>query len=342
VAQETAAVLVATPPVVDTIIIVRSNVFTAEEVESSGFFRLMNSIHVTTKEWLIRDYLEFEVGQPYDAAEVDETERKLRAKHLFRALSIDSVRLEDGRLAVRIESQDGWSLKPKFALSIASSGDWTGALGINEINLLGTGNQVYLAYVKEIDRDGLNTTVDFDRLLGSQIDFQLNYASMSDGNNGNWITGVPFRNSGSTQSLEWDGLSANQDVFRYRNELDPDGTVLDTTIYRRDALINNLTGALATRHSPDDYLRFGAVAGVRTAARICGQFRGGDNSHRPDVQLRRRPGQRGCQSNGARVRHRLRIPASYHTGDQLQGTGALASQGEAAGPPEEESTPAAD
>ena len=262
-AQESAAGMVAPAPVVDTIIIVRSNVFTAEEVESSGFFRLMNSIHVTTKEWLIRDYLLFEAGQPFDAAEVAESERKLRAKHLFRALSIDSVRLEDGRLAVRIESQDGWSLKPKFALSIASSGDWTGALGMNEINLLGTGNQVYLAYVKEIDREGLNTTVEFDRMLGSEIDFQLNYAGMSDGKNGNWITGVPFRNSGSTHSLEWDGLSANQDVFRYRNELDPDGTVLDTTIYRRDALINNLTGALATRHSPDDYLRFGAVAGVR-------------------------------------------------------------------------------
>jgi hypothetical protein len=253
-----------TSSVIDTIIIRRSNVFTEEEAASSGVFRLMNAIHVTTKEWLILDYVQFEVGQPFDSAAVAESERTLRAKRLFRELSIDSVRLDDGRLAVLVESQDGWSLKPKFSLSIASNGNWTGAFGVNEINLLGTGNQVYLAYVKEIDRDGLNTTADFDRMFGSEVDLLFNYAGMSDGKNGNWILGVPFRNSESTMNLEWDGSSADQDVFRYRNEIDPTGSTLDTTIYRREALVNNVTGALATRSSPHDYLRFGAVAGVRS------------------------------------------------------------------------------
>lgn len=256
--------LAGTPPVIDTIIINRSNVFTEEEAESSGVFRVMNAIHVTTKEWLILDYLQFEVGEPYDPAEIAESERKLRAKRLFRELSIDSVRLEDGRLAVRVDAQDGWSLKPKFSLSIASNGDWTGAFGVNEINLLGTGNQVYLAYVKEIDRDGLNTTVDFDRMLGSEIDLQFNYAGLSDGRNGNWILGVPFRNSESTKNLEWDGSSADQDVFRYRNVIDSGGSTLDTTIYRREALVNDLNAGLATRSSPHDYLRLGATVGVRS------------------------------------------------------------------------------
>jgi hypothetical protein len=262
-AQDPASGLVGTPPVIDTIIINRSNVFTPEEAESSFVFRAMNSIHIVTKETLIWNYLQFEAGQPYDSAEVAESERQLRAKRLFRELSMDSVRLEDGRLALVVDAQDGWSLKPKFSLSIASNGDWTGAFGVNEINLLGRGNQLYVAYVKEIDRDGLNLTTDFDRLFGSEIDLLLNYAGLSDGSNGNWILGQPFRNSESTRNLEWDGSSADQDVFRYRNELDPDGTALDTTIYRREALVNNLTGALATRHSTDDYLRFGVTAGVR-------------------------------------------------------------------------------
>lgn len=262
VAQEPVAEV--TPPVVDTIIIIRNEVFTEEQAASSGVFRVMNSIHITTKEWLIRDYLQFEAGQPYDSAQVAESERKLRAKNLFRELSMDSVRLEDGRLAVRVETQDGWSLKPKFALSVASTGEWTGTLGINDINLLGTGNQVYFAYVKEIDRDGLNLTLAFDRMLSSDIDLLLNYAGLSDGRNGNWVLGVPFRNNESTRSLQWTGVSADQDVFRYRNVVGPDATVLDTTVYRRNAFINNLTAALATRHSPSDYLRFGITAGVRS------------------------------------------------------------------------------
>ncbi|MEJ2548294.1 MAG: hypothetical protein P8125_10830 [Gemmatimonadota bacterium] len=252
------------PPVVDSIIVSRSNVFTEEQVASSGIFRAANAIHITTKEWLIRGYLQFEAGQPFDSAEVAETERRLRAKRLFRELSIDSMRLEDGRLAILIETQDGWSLKPKFALSVASTGEWTGTLGVNEINLLGTGNQVYVAYVKEIDREGLNATADFDRMLGSEIDLLFNYAGLSDGKNSNWILGAPFRNSETRHSVEWDGLQADQDVFRYRNEVGTEATTLDTTIYRRDAFINNLTGGLATRHSPRDYLRFAATVGVRS------------------------------------------------------------------------------
>jgi hypothetical protein len=253
----------ATPPVVDTIIVVRNNVFTEEQAASSGIFRAANSIHFVTKEWLIRDYLQFEAGQPYDSAQVAESERRLRAKNLFRELTMDSVRLEDGRLAVRVETQDGWSLKPKFALSVASTGEWTGTFGINDINLFGTGNQVYVAYVKEIDRDGLNTTLDFDRMFNSEVDLLFNYAGLSDGKNGNWVFGAPFRNSETRRSVEWDGVRAEQDVFRYRNDVGAESTTLDTTIYRRDALVNNLTAALATRHSPRDYLRFGVTAGVR-------------------------------------------------------------------------------
>jgi len=263
-AQEEAVAVA--PPVVDTIIIIRGKPFTEEEAASNAVFRGMNSIHITTKEWLIRDYLQFEAGAPYDSASVAESERRLRGTHVFRELSIDSLRLEDGRLAVRVKSQDGWTLSPKFSLSIASTGEWTGALGINDTNLLGTGNQVYVAYVKEIDRDGLNTTVNFKRMFSSEIDLQMNYAGLSDGKNGNWILGAPFRNNESTRSLEWDGVSANQDVLRYRNETEPGAVVLDTTTYRREAFINNLTGGLATRHSPFDYLRFAATAGVRNEA----------------------------------------------------------------------------
>jgi hemolysin activation/secretion protein len=176
---------------------------------------------------------------------------------------MDSVRLEDGRLAVHIQSQDGWSLKPKFKFSIATNGDWTGTFGINEINLLGSGNQVYAAYVKEIDRDGLNTSLDFDRVFGWNFDVAGNYAGLSDGKNGNWLVGLPFRNTESSKSYEWDGLWADQDVLRYRVEDVADSTALDTITYRRDAFINNLKAGLATRHRTSGFLRFGADIGIR-------------------------------------------------------------------------------
>ena len=109
--------------VIDTVIIERANVFTEEEAASSGIFRVMNSIHIVTQDWVIRGFLQFEEGEPFDSAKVAESERQLRLRRLFRELSMDSVRLEDGRLGVRVRSQDGWSLKPKFKFAIASTGD---------------------------------------------------------------------------------------------------------------------------------------------------------------------------------------------------------------------------
>ena len=249
--------------IIDTIIIERHNVFNEEEAASSGIFRFMNKIHITTKEFVIADYLQFEVGEPFDSAAVAESERQLRLRRLFREITMDSVRLGDGRLAVKVLSQDGWSLKPKFKFSIASTGDWTGTFGINEINLLGTGNQVYAAYVKELDRDGLNASALFNRIFGWNFDAGGNYAGLSDGKNGNWLVGLPFRNTGSSKSYQYDGLWADQDIIQYRVRNVPDSTVTDTTTYRRDAFINTLKAGLATKHHTGNYLRWGADVGIR-------------------------------------------------------------------------------
>jgi len=265
-AQEPAAGGAATPPVVDTVVVVRSDVYTPDEAAQSSFYRFMNRIHVVTRERVVRDYLQFEVGAPYDSAEVAESERHLREKDIFREIAIDSVRLEDGRLAVMVRTQDGWSLKPKLSFSITSNGDWTGKFGLNELNLVGGGNQLYAAYVKELDRDGLNASADFDRIWGSNIDIAANYAGLSDGKNGNWVVGLPFRNTESSSRYEWDALRADQNVLRYRVQEVQDSVVLDTATYRHDAFINHFNAGLATRHETGNYLRLGATVGVRQQA----------------------------------------------------------------------------
>ncbi|NNK48631.1 MAG: hypothetical protein HKP01_07145 [Gemmatimonadetes bacterium] len=254
------------PAIIDTVIIERIDVFSDEEAASSSVFRIMNKIHIDTQEFVIRDYLQFEAGEPFDSASVAESERQLRLRRLFREVTIDSTRLEDGRLAVLVHSQDGWSLKPKFKFSVASTGDWTGTFGINEINLLGTGNQVYAAYVKELDRDGLNASALFNRIFGWNFDAGGNYAGLSDGKNGNWLLGLPFRNTQSSKSYQYDGSWADQNIIQYRVTDLPDSIVTDTITYRRDAFVSTLKAGLATRHVTGNYLRWGADVGVRQEA----------------------------------------------------------------------------
>lgn len=253
------------PAIVDTIVVEPENVFDQREAET-GVFRVMNRIHFVTHPRVIRDYLVIEAGEPYDSAAVVESERQLRLLKLFREVSIDSTRLEDGRLAAVVHTRDAWTLKPKFAYSVASSGDWTGTFGLSESNLLGTGNLVYAAYRKEIDRDGLNASVQFQHIFGWDFDAGGNFARMSDGKNGNWIVGLPFRNVESRKQYQLDGSSADQDVIQYRVTDVTDSTLTDSTTYRRDAFINTLKAGVATRYTTDDYLRFGADVGIRQEA----------------------------------------------------------------------------
>jgi hypothetical protein len=253
----------AEPPVIDTVIVRRHNIFTDEEAAGSGVFRVMNKLHIVTHEMVIRNELLFRQGQPYDSADVAESERVLRNKRIFRELSIDTTTV-DGRFAVVVESQDGWSTKPKFKFSVASDGTWTGVFGINEINLLGTGNQAYIAYEKDVDRDGLNLTTRFARMMGSEADLEFNYAGLSDGRNGNWKVGAPFRAFDTRRSAEYDGLSANQRVLQYRvNPVEGGGAVLDTTFFQRTAFTSGFSAAYAPRALATQYVRVGANVGIR-------------------------------------------------------------------------------
>ena len=246
-------------PVVDTIVVIRDNVFNDEQAASSALFRIMNSLHIRTKESFIRNNLLFEAGEPFDSARVEESERLLRKRQIFRELDIDTTRV-DGRLAVVVHVQDGWSTKPKVKFSVASDGTWTGTFGINEINLLGTGNQAYIAYVKEVDRDGLNLTLNFQRLLGSDVDASGNYAGLSDGRNVNWIAGIPFRTMDTRNSYELFGMAASQRILQFFTD---DPAVLDTTSYHRDAQMYNFSGGLAATAQPTSYIRWVGTAGIR-------------------------------------------------------------------------------
>jgi len=239
-------------PVVDTILVERNDVFPPEVAQGSFLYRGMNAIHVITQEPVIRRELLFRQGEPLDSALIAESERNLRAKKIFREIVFDTVRVDD-RLAVRLRTRDGWSLKPKFKLGAASDGTLTGTLGVNETNLLGSGNQVYLAYDKQVDRDGLNASVNFSRPLGSQIDLRGNYAGLSDGKNGNWYAGLPLRFVAAPWGLEHNGLAADQEVIRYRDR----GTDRDSLLYRREALILGVDATRAIAVGPRGYLRAG-------------------------------------------------------------------------------------
>jgi hypothetical protein len=250
---------VAPTPVIDSVAIVVHNVFTEQEAARSFVFRLMNSVRVSTREHVVERELLFEQGEPYDSARSEETERNLRALRLFREVSVDTVRL-DGRLVARVNTRDAWSTRAILHFSGATDGTWTGKFGVRETNLLGTGNLVHAAYRKEVDRDGLELQGQINRFITSQIDAGGFYFGLSDGKSGSWWGGDTWKSFDDRRYAVYRGEAAARRILRYRI---PDAANPDTTFYWRRALVNRLTGAIATMASPAAYLRIGVLAEVR-------------------------------------------------------------------------------
>ncbi len=246
-------------PVIDTVIIRAENMFDQQQMESSFVFRLMNQLHIQTRRWVVERELLFQQNEPYNSALVNESERNLRSLRIFRSVEIDTVTVGD-KLAAVVQTRDGWSTTPKFQISLQSDGTWTGLIGITETNFLGTANYLHVGYRKFVDRDGFQLATRLQRLLGSKLYASGTYSNLSDGDNGAWLIGEPFRTLDSRRSGLYGGEAAAQRVIQYRT-VDP--AAPDTQFFWRTAFINELHGAIAPTASPTGYVRVGASGVIR-------------------------------------------------------------------------------
>lgn len=253
VAQEASS----SPPVIDTVMIRRSDVFPDSIAATSGIFRVMNKLHPITRERVIRRSLLFRQGQPFDSALVSQSERNLRDLQIFSALRIDTATV-GGKFAVIVNTRDGWSFKPKIAFSVASDGTVTATLGILEINLAGTGILAQAYYVKEVDREGADLALQWNRIY-RRLTVGGSAQLLSDGTQGNWQLGVPFYSSIDRSGGMYDGFVADRRVLQFRST---NAGGLESISYQQGAFINHLTGAIARKALPDGYLRFGAVGQI--------------------------------------------------------------------------------
>ena len=98
---------VAPGAVVTSVQINRENVFDQVELERK-LARIMNKLHITTREPVVARELLFKAGEPYDSTQAAESARNLRKLELFRDVTIDSVRTDSG-ITARVTTRDSWS-----------------------------------------------------------------------------------------------------------------------------------------------------------------------------------------------------------------------------------------
>ena len=200
----------------------------------------------------------FAVGDVYDPSLVAESERNLRQLEVFKDVTLDTATV-DGRFAVVVRTQDGWSTSPKLSFQVASDGTLTYNVGVTEGNLLGRANLVHVAYRKDVDRTAFDAATKLSRLFGSPVDLDAQYEHFSDGKTFNYVVGNPFRRIGDPTGFTVDGERTDRLMLQYLAT----NTSLDTTSFRRDAAVVLANGGWALSSSPDHYLRLSGHVQLR-------------------------------------------------------------------------------
>jgi hypothetical protein len=147
-----AAIAAAQPaPRIGTITIRTLNVFSPEEAASGWFYRAADAVHITTRSSVIRGFLLFREGDPYDPEQLAQTERNLRALPFIKFASVTAGPPHEGTVDVEVTTQDGWTTEIGGSFG-SKGGTTTYGVNLTETDLLGSGRAVGIGYDKGTER----------------------------------------------------------------------------------------------------------------------------------------------------------------------------------------------
>jgi hypothetical protein len=148
--------------------------------EDKGLFRLMNRLHVRTRDPVIKRQLLFDTDQPFIGQRLDESERILRETSYLYDAEIRITSCDAETVNVMVTTRDVWTLKPGIDLS-RSGGESRLGLDLQEDNFLGRGGSV--RFLLRNDEERRTTEVGYaDRnIAGRWISLDTTIADNSDG-----------------------------------------------------------------------------------------------------------------------------------------------------------------
>ena len=235
-------------PTIDSIIIENRNVFDRKDDAPDWVANLANSLHMRTRQWVIRRRLLVNRGDPFDRARMEESERALRSLGIFRSVRVDTVRSDtDGKLAIRAVTADGWSTQPQVSFT-SVGGDKTWDVGFIERNLLGTATELAIKYERNPDRRRLDFEFVNPSFFGRRTLLSVRYGDLSDGNRGAWQLGLPFHETAAPRSIESYGQIADERILQFR-----DDSLVDST--RHHLFQVGLRGGVALHANTHTYTR---------------------------------------------------------------------------------------
>jgi len=157
------------------------NIFDLDDPEEDkALFRLMNRLHVRTRDPVIQRQLLFDTGDPFRRQQLDESERLLRRTDYLYDAQIRITSCDAESVDVRVTTQDVWTLKPGIDVS-RSGGESRVGVDLQDDNFLGRGGSI--RFLRRNDEERRSTEVGYsDRNVGGHwIALNTTIADNSDG-----------------------------------------------------------------------------------------------------------------------------------------------------------------
>lgn len=206
-----AAQLEADAYVIGNIVLETNNVFDlTDERENNFLFRLVNKLHIISKDETIRKQLLLQPGEPYSARLQAESERILRNRSYLYDVVITPVNAHDGSVDLHVMTRDVWTLKPGVTASRAGGENKFG-IELEELNLLGRGQSISIAQVEDVDRTTKSFIFSDPHIGQSWVRGTLSLADNSDGSSAFATLVRPFYALDTRWSL---GSSVLDDDYR--------------------------------------------------------------------------------------------------------------------------------
>jgi hypothetical protein len=196
--------------------------------ENRLIFRLADRLHRTTRPQVIERQLLLRRGDRFTREALEESERILRANSYLYDATVRAVPANPGVVDIEVTTRDVWTLQGGIAFNRAGERN-TGSVHLEDTNFLGTGKEVTLLHIDDIDRTSDVFRFRDPSLLGSRARLELSYADNSDGGRKRIDLDRPFYSLDARWAL---GVSAMRDerveplyefariVQRFRHESD--------------------------------------------------------------------------------------------------------------------------
>ena len=155
--------------------------FSSTEATHGSFYRTANILHVQTRAALLRGFLLFKEGDPFNPAKLAESERNLRQLDFLKSATITAGTPHDGVVDIEVVTQDAWTTDVNGDFS-NEGGKAAYDLDVTQKDLLGSGSEVEIHIDNGIERRA--NTIEFlhPAALGPYWNLDTLVSKNSDGN----------------------------------------------------------------------------------------------------------------------------------------------------------------